>query len=68
MIRAARVDELERLRGIEYAAGEVFRSCGMGAIADDEPLTVTELALFQASWRCFGFCRRVGCSGGLSPA
>jgi GNAT superfamily N-acetyltransferase len=48
MIRAARADELERLRGIEVAAGEIFRSCGMDAIADDEPLTVTELALFQA--------------------
>lgn len=47
MIRAARVDELEGLRGIEFAAGEIFRSCGMDAIADDEPLTVTELALFQ---------------------
>ncbi|MDQ0030698.1 GNAT family N-acetyltransferase [Arthrobacter bambusae] len=48
MIRAARADELERLRGIETAAGEIFRSCGMDAIADDEPLTVTELAIFQA--------------------
>ncbi|MEV8150839.1 GNAT family N-acetyltransferase [Arthrobacter sp. NPDC080073] len=48
MIRTARADELERLRGIEFAAGEIFRSCGMDAIADDEPLTVTELALYQA--------------------
>lgn len=48
MIRPARADELERLRGIEFAAGEIFRSCGMDAIADDEPFTVTELALFQA--------------------
>lgn len=48
MIRAARPDEMERLRGIELAAGEIFRSCGMDAIADDEPLTVTELALYQA--------------------
>lgn len=48
MIRAARADELEWLRGIEFAAGEIFRSCGMDAIADDHPLTVTELALFQA--------------------
>lgn len=48
MIRAARADELERLRGIESAAGEIFRSCGMDAIADDEPLTVTELAIFQS--------------------
>ncbi|MCZ9882133.1 GNAT family N-acetyltransferase [Arthrobacter sp. B2a2-09] len=48
MIRPARADELERLRGIEFAAGEIFRSHGMDAIADDEPLTVTELALFQA--------------------
>ncbi|WP_035741401.1 GNAT family N-acetyltransferase [Arthrobacter sp. MA-N2] len=47
MIRAARADELERLRGIELAAGEIFRSLGMDAIAEDEPLTVTELALFQ---------------------
>ncbi len=47
MIRAARADELELLRGIEFAAGEIFRSCGMDAIADDEPLTVTELALYQ---------------------
>lgn len=48
MIRAARADELERLRAIEFAAGEIFRSRGMDAIADDEPLTVTELAIFQA--------------------
>ncbi len=48
MIRAARADELERLRGIEFAAGEIFRSCGMDAIADDEPLTVTELAIFHS--------------------
>jgi GNAT superfamily N-acetyltransferase len=48
VIRAARADELERLRGIEFAAGEIFRSCGMDAVAEDEPLTVTELALFQA--------------------
>ncbi|MDP9907687.1 GNAT family N-acetyltransferase [Arthrobacter bambusae] len=48
MIRTARADELEQLRGIEFAAGEIFRSCGMDAIADDEPLTVTEMALYQA--------------------
>lgn len=35
------------LRDIERAAGAAFRDIGMAAIADDEPLSVAELAHFQ---------------------
>ncbi|MBT8160493.1 GNAT family N-acetyltransferase [Arthrobacter terricola] len=59
MIREARAHELEQLRGIEYAAGEIFRAWGMAAIADDEPLTVTELALFQARGCALVFADRM---------
>ncbi len=44
LIRAARTDELERLREIERAAGVLFRTVGMDDIAAHEPLTVEELA------------------------
>ncbi len=43
MIRDADVRDLERLREIERAAGELFRGIGMGDVADDEPYSVAEL-------------------------
>lgn len=53
MIRSARPDDLNDLRGIERAAGEAFRDVGMDAIAEDEPLTVGELAAFQVDGRAW---------------
>ncbi|MET7641291.1 GNAT family N-acetyltransferase [Streptomyces sp. NPDC005438] len=46
-IRPAEPSDLERLRDIERAAGEVFRDWGMGEVADDPPPTVAELLLHQ---------------------
>lgn len=44
MIRVGRLDELDRLREIERAAGHPFRTIGMARIADDEPATADALA------------------------
>lgn len=46
-IRAVRLDELPVLQDIERAAGQCFRDIGMPEIADDEPLTLGELARYQ---------------------
>ena len=53
MIRAARSDELEKLREIERAAGSIFRGLGMDAIADDEPPSTATLAVLQAAGRAW---------------
>ena len=53
LIRAARLGDLERLRSIERAAGEAFRSIGMEAVADDEPPSVDELAAYTRSGRAW---------------
>jgi GNAT superfamily N-acetyltransferase len=42
-IRAVTEADLPLLQDIERAAGECFRTVGMAAIADDEPLTLKEL-------------------------
>lgn len=55
MVRAARYDELEKLREIERAAGELFRGAGMHAVANDEPLSIAELAVFQGDGRAWVF-------------
>ncbi len=55
MIRAARREDFLALRDLERAAGEPFRGLGMAEVADDEPLTVEELAAFQLAghaWVC----------------
>ena len=49
MIRAARSDELEKLREVERAAGSIFRELGMEAIADDEPSSIATLSVLQAA-------------------
>ncbi|WP_329105849.1 GNAT family N-acetyltransferase [Streptomyces sp. NBC_01439] len=46
-IRTARLDELTLLQDIERAAGHCFRDIDMAEIADDEPLTLDELAPYQ---------------------
>lgn len=48
-IRAARLDELRLLQGVEAAAGRCFREVGMPEIADDLPLPLAELARYQQS-------------------
>ncbi|WP_246018986.1 GNAT family N-acetyltransferase [Arthrobacter crusticola] len=52
-IRSAAPAELQALREIERAAGEQFRALGMAEIAEDEPLSVDELAEFQAEGRAW---------------
>ena len=42
-IRRAREGDLERLRAIEWAAGQMFAAVGLPEIAADEPPTVAEL-------------------------
>ncbi|MDT7623962.1 MAG: hypothetical protein QOF99_4863, partial [Pseudonocardiales bacterium] len=46
-IRLAREDELPLLREVERASGEIFRDIGLAEIADDEPLSLTELGHYQ---------------------
>ncbi|MCD0444145.1 GNAT family N-acetyltransferase [Glycomyces sp. A-F 0318] len=48
-IRPATATDLPRCRDIERAAGECFRPMGMPQIADDEPLSLEELARYQRS-------------------
>lgn len=52
-IRLARVDELPGLRDLERSAGEPFRAIGMPEIADDEPLSLPELAHYQRAGRAW---------------
>lgn len=53
MIRQARADDLPVLRDVENAAGAPFRDLGMAAVADDEPLSVADLAVFQIAGRAW---------------
>lgn len=52
-IRAARYGDLAVLRDIERAAGSWFREIGMPEIADDEPLSLDELARYQEDNRAW---------------
>ena len=51
MIRLARPDDLPTLIDIEREAGAVFRDLDMAEIADDDPGSVPELAVFQEDGR-----------------
>ncbi|MCR6481741.1 GNAT family N-acetyltransferase [Amycolatopsis sp. OK19-0408] len=53
MIRLARPDDLPALLDIEREAGETFRALDMAAIADDDPGSVAELAVYQADGRAW---------------
>lgn len=53
MIRAAVADDLPVLREIECAAGQPFRDLGMLVIADDEPPSIADLAVFQRDGRAW---------------
>jgi GNAT superfamily N-acetyltransferase len=46
-IRVVSLDELPLLQDIERAAGQCFRDIGMPEIADDDPLSLGELARYQ---------------------
>jgi GNAT superfamily N-acetyltransferase len=52
-IRTARPDELEFLQAIEVAAGRMFVDIGMASVADDPPLPVEELAIYQRLGRAW---------------
>jgi GNAT superfamily N-acetyltransferase len=51
VIRAATGDDGELLRDLERAAGAAFRDIGMPEIADDEPMSVDQLAAYAAAGR-----------------
>lgn len=53
MVRVARRDDLPAVRELERAAGAAFRDLDMAAVADDEPLSITELAAFQQDGRAW---------------
>ncbi len=53
VLREAAPRDLPGLRELERAAGAAFRGMGMGAVADDEPPSVTELSAFQADGRAW---------------
>ena len=50
-VRPSSPAEGERLRAIERAAGERFREVDLAAIAEDEPMSVDELAVYAAAGR-----------------
>ncbi|WP_314621980.1 GNAT family N-acetyltransferase [Streptomyces stackebrandtii] len=52
-IRAAAAAELPLLQDIERAAGEPFRSLGMAAIADDDPLPLDVLEAYRCEGRAW---------------
>lgn len=52
-IRPARYDDVERMRAIERAAGEMFRPLGMDTVADDDPGSVAQLRAFVDDGRAW---------------
>jgi GNAT superfamily N-acetyltransferase len=60
VIRSARVDDLPALGGVEQAAGAAFRDVGMAAVADADPLSVSELTVYQADGRAWVVPDRTG--------
>ncbi|MEV6827109.1 GNAT family N-acetyltransferase [Amycolatopsis sp. NPDC051102] len=53
MIRLARPGDLPALIDVEREAGALFRDVGMDAIADDDPGSVAELAVYQSAGRAW---------------
>src|SRR5664280_1389194 len=53
VIRLARRGDLAALVELERAAGAVFRSVGMAAVADDEPPRLAELMAYQQDARAW---------------
>ena len=52
-MRKARPEDLSHIQDIEVAAGELFRSIGMDAIADDPPPSEDELMAYQREGRAW---------------
>lgn len=52
-IRLARHDDLPAIQNIEVAAGALFTTVGMSAVAQDDPPSLDELARFQRSDRAW---------------
>ncbi|MEU5614891.1 GNAT family N-acetyltransferase [Streptomyces sparsogenes] len=52
-IRQSTIEELPVLQDIERAAGLCFRDIGMDEVADDEPLSLEELAGYQRDGRAW---------------
>jgi ribosomal protein S18 acetylase RimI-like enzyme len=59
-IRAVELEDLPALQDIERAAGRWFRDIGMPEIADDEPLTLDELAAYQRAGRAWAAVGETG--------
>jgi len=59
-IRAVEAEDLPALQDIERAAGRWFRDIGMPEIADDEPLTLDELAAYQRAGRAWAAVGKTG--------
>lgn len=53
VIRPARPGDLEFLPAIETAAGQLFRTLGMDAVAEDQPPAADELADYQGDGRAW---------------
>jgi GNAT superfamily N-acetyltransferase len=53
VIRLARPDDLPALIDVEREAGSLFRALDMAAIADDDPGSVAELAVYQSAGRAW---------------
>ena len=53
MIRLARADDVVAMRRIEVAAGKVFTTVGMDAVAGDEALPAEELLEYQRDGRAW---------------
>jgi GNAT superfamily N-acetyltransferase len=53
VIRLARPEDLPALIDVEREAGALFRDVDMAAIADDDPGSVAELAVFQTAGRAW---------------
>lgn len=53
MIREAKAKDLPKMRDIEVAAGEAFRTIDMGVIADDAPPSLEALAIYQQDARAW---------------
>lgn len=52
-IRLARRDDLPVLCDIEVAAGRIFRTVDMDAVAGDDPVSVDELSVYQQDGRAW---------------
>src|SRR4051794_11278711 len=52
-IRTPRLDELEQLRDIEWAAGALFRDVGLDSVAEHPPASVEELAEYVHDGRAW---------------